>query len=122
MEVSELAEALRGKGRTGDPRDDAIEEAGDVLFVLASILYTEGISFAEVVAAIENKLDGITPIVEEPILVPPIEERERRMVPKQPSAYSESRVTPCTGYEDPGIPPARRRPYVDPSTDDPEDR
>lgn len=50
LEVSEFIEALRGK-------DDGnvIEEAGDVLFVLLSILQAQNISIMDVIASLESK-------------------------------------------------------------------
>lgn len=54
LEASELIEAIRGKGKS------TIEaEAGDVLFVLLSILGHHNIAFEEVVATIEAKMGRI---------------------------------------------------------------
>lgn len=49
LESSELVEALRGKGDT-----NVLFEAGDVLFVLMSIIASRGIAFTDVVKRLEN--------------------------------------------------------------------
>lgn len=50
LESSELIEAVRGKH--GDPT----KEAGDVLFVLLSLVQPKGITFASVIAALQEKI------------------------------------------------------------------
>lgn len=50
LESSELIEAVRGK------RGNPTAEAGDVLFVLLSIIQPKGITFASVVAALQEKI------------------------------------------------------------------
>ena len=50
LEVSELIEAIRGKGST------VPDEAGDVLITLLALLYPTGIKFHEVVVAAEKNI------------------------------------------------------------------
>lgn len=50
LEVSEYIEALRGK------RGGTIEEAGDVLFVLLSMLRHSGIDVGDVLLALDDKV------------------------------------------------------------------
>lgn len=48
LEVSELIEALRGKG-------NPTEEAGDVLFVFLSIISSHNISFDNIIKSLQTK-------------------------------------------------------------------
>lgn len=52
LEVSEMIEALRGKG-------DLLEEAGDVMFVLLSILVEAGVDPEEVLRQVHRKIEVI---------------------------------------------------------------
>lgn len=51
LESSELVEAMRGKGDS-----TVTEEAGDVLFVLLTILGAHGVEFEDVVAGLDAKM------------------------------------------------------------------
>lgn len=53
LEVSEFIEALRGK------RGNPIEEAGDIIFVLLSILEGYNIPIAAVLASVETKTTNL---------------------------------------------------------------
>ena len=61
LEASELTEALRGKGES-----TVTEEAGDVLFVLLSILNSRGIPFGDVMATIDAKMVALEGVPEPP--------------------------------------------------------
>lgn len=52
LEVSEFIEGLRGKG-------DPLEEAGDVVFVLLSMLVAAGLDPEEVLRQCHRKMDGM---------------------------------------------------------------
>ena len=54
LEVSEFIEALRGKGD-----ESPASEAGDVLFVLLSMLRAHGIELGEVFDHLNKKCDGL---------------------------------------------------------------
>ena len=59
LEASELIEALRGKGN-----ETVTQEAGDVLFVLLTILASEDIHVVDVVDLLEEKITGLEAALE----------------------------------------------------------
>ena len=57
LEVSELIEASRGKGESGEDEVDMVDEACDVLFVMLGLLHHHGVSAHQVMMQLGDLLD-----------------------------------------------------------------